>query len=66
MRITVNGEATEVEENMDISALLKDLGLDPATLVVELNHNIVPRESFDQQALSPGDELELVRFVGGG
>ena len=40
--------------------------LDPDLVVVERNGRILRREEFDRTALEPGDELEIVHFVGGG
>jgi thiamine biosynthesis protein ThiS len=34
--------------------------------VVERNRNILHRDMFDRIVLKDGDELELIRFVGGG
>jgi thiamine biosynthesis protein ThiS len=46
--------------------LLEHLGLDPRTVVVELNREIVRRPNLGAASLSEGDSVELVHFVGGG
>jgi thiamine biosynthesis protein ThiS len=46
--------------------LLDHLGLDPRTVVVELNREIVRRPRLGETALAEGDSVELVHFVGGG
>ena len=35
-------------------------------VVVELNHDIIERDRYQDHAVSEGDTLELVHFVGGG
>jgi thiamine biosynthesis protein ThiS len=45
---------------------LNQLGLDPRTVVVELNRKIIRRPQLEETALSEGDAVELVHFVGGG
>jgi sulfur carrier protein len=35
-------------------------------VAVELNRDIVARESWDKTMLANGDRLEIVHFVGGG
>jgi len=42
------------------------LNLDPRTVVVELNRQIVRRPALGATALEDGDSVELVHFVGGG
>jgi thiamine biosynthesis protein ThiS len=64
--ILVNGEARPLEEGMTLTGLLESLELDPATVVVERNREIVPRERYPDTPLSEGDRIELVHFVGGG
>jgi len=50
-----------------VTEVLALLGLDPRTVVVEHNREIVrDRASLDARRLRAGDELEVVHFVGGG
>ncbi len=46
--------------------LLKQLDINQATVVAEINGKIIAREYFSQTQLSSGQRIELVRFVGGG
>ena len=66
MRLTINGEARELEEAPDLAALVAGLGLDPRKVAVERNLEIVPRSLYAQTALSDGDRIEIVHFIGGG
>ena len=66
MQISVNGTPREVSENINLLTLLQDLKLNPDTIVVELNREVVAKEGYEQIKLAHGDILELVRFVGGG
>jgi sulfur carrier protein len=36
------------------------------TVVIELNYEILPKENFAITLLKDGDNLEVLRFVGGG
>jgi len=49
-----------------VEDLLHRLGLDPRTVVVELNRQIVRRPRLAETSLAEGDAIELVHFVGGG
>ena len=66
LRIVVNGEQRRVPGPATLLDLLGHLGLEPRTVVVELNREIVRRPRLGDTMLAEGDSVELVHFVGGG
>lgn len=66
VEILVNGEPRRVPGPATAADLLRHLGLDPRTVVVELNRQIVRRPHLGDTVLADGDAVELVHFVGGG
>lgn len=66
MQLTINGEDRAVENAANVAALVAALGLDARKVAVELNLEIVPKSLYAQTALSDGDRIEIVQFVGGG
>ncbi len=66
MRLMINGEERAFSELDDVSGLVAALGLDPRKVAVERNLEIVPRSTYGQTALSDGDRIEIVHFIGGG
>lgn len=66
IELTVNGEARVVPAGTTIAGLLEVLGLQPGQAAVERNGEVVPRARHGETALSAGDVLEVVTFVGGG
>ncbi len=66
MKVTVNGEPTELEAATTLGKLLEQLKLKPELVVVELNLNILKRDQVPQSVLKEGDQVEIVHFVGGG
>jgi thiamine biosynthesis protein ThiS len=66
LAVTVNGEDRRLPAPATLLTLLGHLGLDPRTVVVELNREIVRRPRLGETALADGDVVELVHFVGGG
>ena len=66
MRITLNGDPYEVAEPLTISRLLATLEIDPCRVAVEHNLVIVKRATYDASIVQPGDQVEIVNFVGGG
>ena len=65
MKIQVNGEVREVADGTTVAALVAALGLS-GPVAVERNRDVVPRKEHATTALSDGDQLEIVHFVGGG
>ena len=66
MRIQVNGEPREIDPGASVSALLTELGYTAGAVAVERNREVVPRRGHATTELMPGDEVEIVTFVGGG
>jgi sulfur carrier protein len=66
MRLTVNGETQEIPEASSVAALLARLGLTAGRVAVEVNEDVVPRGTYETHALTAGDRVEIVNFVGGG
>jgi thiamine biosynthesis protein ThiS len=66
LEIMVNGEPRRLPSPATASDLLNHLGLDPRTVIVEVNRKIVRRPQLGDTPLSDGDAVELVHFVGGG
>ncbi|MBF1136113.1 MAG: sulfur carrier protein ThiS [[Eubacterium] sulci] len=62
----VNGEIFEFREGMTVSNLIAEMGFSEAMVAVELNLDIMPRDSFSSTVLKENDCIEVVRFVGGG
>ena len=66
IEIVLNGEPRRVPGPSSVAGLLDHLSLDPRTVVVELNRNIVRRAQLEDTPLAAGDTVEVVHFVGGG
>ena len=66
LAIVINGEHRRVPGPSTVADLLQHLKLDPRTVVVELNRQIVRRPHLSDTTLRDGDVVELVHFVGGG
>ena len=66
LTVTVNGETRRVPGPATLLDLLAHLGLDPRTVVVERNREIVRRVRLGETMVAEGDSIELVHFVGGG
>lgn len=66
MRIILNGTPREVSESITVSSLLKEMGINPGLVAVEVNLQIIDRADFTTIPLKEGDKVEVIGFVGGG
>ena len=66
MTIRLNGEPFEIARPVTISALLAELNIDPRIVAVEHNVIVVKKQQYETTMIGEGDEIEIVRFVGGG
>ncbi len=66
LSLTINGESRHFPTPLNVTDLLRQLGLDPAKIAVERNLEIVPRSTYEAVMLGEGDRLEIVHFIGGG
>ncbi len=66
LTVVVNGEERRVPGPATLLDLLRHLGLDSRTVVVERNREIVRRPQLGATALAEGAAIELGHFVGGG
>jgi sulfur carrier protein len=66
MRVSVNGAGREVPEGVTVRELVVHLGLTEGPVAVEVNREVVPRARHGEHRVMPGDEIEVVHFVGGG
>ena len=66
MKITVNGDSSDISEGSTVAELLEDLQIGRDRVAVEVGLEIVPKALYDTRALQKGDRIEIVQFVGGG
>ncbi len=66
MDLKVNGEPRRLPDRLTVSQLLEQLQVVPERVVVELNLRILKRAEHPVTALKDGDEVEIVRLIGGG
>jgi thiamine biosynthesis protein ThiS len=64
--LKVNGESQTFDRSITIPDLLAALSIPVGSVVVERNREILHKEHFADVILENGDELEIIRFVGGG
>jgi len=66
MQIEVNGIKQEMPSNSNVLQLLQHFEIAPEGIAVEINLTVIDREAYDATMLHDGDQIEIIRFIGGG
>jgi sulfur carrier protein len=66
MQLTINGRSVDLDGEMRVADYLQARGIDAKHIAVAVNGEVLPRGSYGEVLLRPGDVVEIVRMVGGG
>jgi thiamine biosynthesis protein ThiS len=66
MQIKVNGATAQPSDGATILEILASQTLQEETIIVLLNGEIAGRDLWGSTALRAGDNIEIIRVVGGG
>jgi sulfur carrier protein len=66
MKFIVNGKETEIGSALSLIAFLESREISLASVVIEYNYEIPDRGKWHEIHLKEGDNLEIVKFIGGG
>jgi len=66
IKILINGKKESIDGESTISQLLNIRNIRKEVVTIELNDNIIPKESYDHIVVKEGDRIEFVYYMGGG
>lgn len=66
MKIQLNGESYQADQELTISELIAQLSMDGKRFAVEVNEQIIPRGKHSEHQLQEHDAVEIVVAIGGG
>lgn len=66
MQLQINGQAQEFPDGTTVAQLLSLLAITAPRVAVEVNAQVIVRARHERTTLQPGDQVEIVTFVGGG
>lgn len=66
MNITLNGQKYNIESNITLEEMLINLNIEQKNIIAEVNGEVVTKDDFSNKIINENDNIELVRFVGGG
>ena len=64
--IILNGDPYPIDGDLQLSALLERLNARQGRIAIEINREIIPKASYSATIIKPGDNVEIINFVGGG
>jgi sulfur carrier protein len=66
LRVTVNGEATEVPAGTSVAGLLASLEIEPRGVAVAVDGEVVTRRTWADRPLAAGERVEILSIAQGG
>jgi len=66
IRIRLDGKEKIIEEGMTVMDLVRSLNLDPRRSLLQLNSTILEKALYSTTTLKDGDEINVIRIIGGG
>jgi sulfur carrier protein len=66
IQVRVNGRERAFDTPPTVAELLEALGVRPDGVAVAVDRQVVPRSRYPEQTVTDGQEVEVLRAVGGG
>jgi sulfur carrier protein len=66
MKASINGEEHHIPDGMTVAGLLEHLQTPQRGIAVAKNDRVVKRGAFEQERISEGDRIEIIKAVAGG
>ncbi|WPE17666.1 sulfur carrier protein ThiS [Candidatus Thioglobus autotrophicus] len=66
MIVIVNGQQLEIEKSATADNLINQLSYQDQRIALEVNEAIIPKSKHGKFELNEGDQIEIIKAVGGG
>ena len=66
IKIKINGKSLSIDQNLNVSYLIKKLDIPLNKVAIEINKKIIDKKKLKKITLHNKDNLEIVHFIGGG
>ena len=66
IKIKINGKIKSINQDSNLSLVLKNLKIPLNKVAIELNEEIIDKKKFNKIKLKKNDKIEIVHFIGGG
>jgi sulfur carrier protein len=66
IKIKINGKIKSINQDSNLSVVLKNLKIPLKKVAIELNEEIIDKKKINKIKLNKNDKIEIVHFIGGG
>ena len=66
IKIKINGKVKSINQDSNLSIVLKNLKISLNKVAIELNEEIIDKKKINKIKLNKNDKIEIVHFIGGG
>jgi thiamine biosynthesis protein ThiS len=66
IKIKINGKIKSINQDSNLSVVLKNLKIPLNKVAIELNEEIIDKKKINKIKLNKNDKIEIVHFIGGG
>ena len=66
IKIKINGKNKSINQDSNLSVVIKNLKIPLNKVAIELNEEIVDKKKINKIKLNKNDKIEIVHFIGGG
>ena len=66
IKIKINGKIKSINQDSNLSIVLKNLKIPLNKVAIELNEEIIDKKKINKIKLKKNDKIEIVHFIGGG
>ena len=66
IKIKINGKIKSINQDSNLSIVLKNLKISLNKVAIELNEEIIDKKKINKIKLNKNDKIEIVHFIGGG
>ena len=66
IKIKINGKIKSINQDSNLSVVLKNLKIPLNKVAIELNEEIINKKKINKIKLNKNDKIEIVHFIGGG
>lgn len=64
--VTVNGEKKTFSNSLTVHEFLEQLKIGFQSMAISINNTVIPRSQLMEQIICDGDQIEIIRPIGGG
>tara|TARA_B100000686_G_C15791214_1_gene479740 strand:- start:207 stop:425 length:219 start_codon:yes stop_codon:yes gene_type:complete len=66
IKIKVNGKLFQIDQKITLLEYIKKVKVPLKKVAIELNHEIIDKNTIGKIKLKNNDKIEIVHFIGGG